>query len=199
MKIGIIDYGMGNLKSVSNALEYIGVESFIATDANELEKADKIILPGVGAFKDAIAQIKEKNLDEFIYKFVNEGKPLLGICLGMQLLFESSSEYGKHKGLGLLEGEIKRFEVDLKIPHMGWNKLDIKKKEPLFENLADNSYVYFVHSYHLETSADIVSATTYYGKEVQIAAQKDNVYALQFHPEKSGDVGLQILKNFATL
>lgn len=199
MKIGIIDYGMGNLKSVSNALKYIGVESFIATDANELEKADKIILPGVGAFKDAIAQIKDKNLDEFIYKFVNEGKPLLGICLGMQLLFESSNEYGNHKGLGLLEGEIKRFEVDLKIPHMGWNKLDIKKKEPLFEDLADDSYVYYVHSYHLETSADIVSATTYYGKEVQIAAQKDNIYALQFHPEKSGDVGLQILKNFATL
>jgi glutamine amidotransferase len=199
MNIGIIDYGMGNLKSVTNALNFIGVNSFISSDIKELQKADKLILPGVGAFKDAIELLRKNNIDTFLHKINEEKVPLLGICLGMQLMFDNSSEFGNHKGLSLLQGNVVKFDVDLKIPHMGWNELIIKKEAPLFKGLPDSSYVYFVHSYHLETNADIVSATTYYGKEVQIAAQKDNTYALQFHPEKSGEVGLQILKNFANL
>lgn len=199
MKIGIIDYGMGNLKSVSNALSFLGVSSFVSSEMRELSKADKLILPGVGAFQDAIALLREKELDMFLQKMHNEQVPLLGICLGMQLIFDSSNEFGSHKGLSLLKGEIIKLDVNLKIPHMGWNILNIKKEAPLFFGLPENSYVYYVHSYHLQTDEDIVSATTYYGKEIQIAAQNKNTFALQFHPEKSGDVGLQILKNFANL
>lgn len=200
MAIGIIDYGMGNLQSVKNALAFIGVDSFIASDIETLSIADKIILPGVGAFKDAIDLLREKSLDTFLEKCKEEGKPLLGICLGMQLLFDSSTEFGDHTGLGLIPGEVVRFDIqDLKIPHMGWNALNIKKEAPLFKNLPEEAYVYFVHSYHLKTKADVVSATTHYGYEVQVAAQEGNVYGLQFHPEKSGDVGLQILRNFAAL
>ncbi len=157
-------------------------------------------MPGVGAFKDAIDLLREKQLDVFLEESRDLGKPILGICLGMQLLFDSSTEFGQHKGLSLIPGKIIKFDVrDLKIPHMGWNELSIKKSLPLFENLPEESYVYFVHSYHLDTEADVVSATTFYGYDVQVAAQKDNVYGLQFHPEKSGDVGLQILRNFAGL
>lgn len=200
MAIGIIDYGMGNLQSVKNALAFIGVDSFIASDIETLSTADKIILPGVGAFKDAIDLLREKSLDIFLEQCKDEGKPVLGICLGMQLLFDSSTEFGDHKGLGLIPGEVVRFDIqDLKIPHMGWNALNIKKEAPLFKNLPEEAYVYFVHSYHLKTDADVVSATTHYGYEVQVAAQEGNVYGLQFHPEKSGDVGLQILRNFAAL
>lgn len=199
MNIGIIDYGMGNLKSVTNALNFIGVNSFISSDIKELVKADKLILPGVGAFKDAIDLLRKNKIDSFLHKVKDEQVPLLGICLGMQLMFDNSNEFGNHKGLSLLQGDIVKLDVDLKIPHMGWNELIIKKEAPLFKELPDSSYVYFVHSYHLQTNDDIVSATTFYGKEVQIAAQKNNTFALQFHPEKSGDVGLQILKNFANL
>lgn len=200
MVIGIIDYGMGNLQSVQNALNFIGVESFISSDIKALEKADKIILPGVGAFKDAIDLLVEKGLDKFLQDVKSEGKPLLGICLGMQLLFDTSTEFGFHKGLGLIPGNIVKFELEhLKIPHMGWNSLKIEKAAPLFTNLPEDPQVYFVHSYHLKTEEDVVSATTEYGMTVQIAAQEGNVYGLQFHPEKSGDVGLQILRNFAAL
>lgn len=200
MAIGIIDYGMGNLQSVKNALEFIGVEAFIATEIDELKKADKIILPGVGAFKDAIELLREKNLDVFLQEIKANGTPLLGICLGMQLLFDTSSEFGDHKGLGLIPGDVIKFELDnLKIPHMGWNVLDIKKEAPLFKHLPKEAQVYFVHSYHLVTKSDVVSATTTYGYEVQVAAQEGNVFGLQFHPEKSGDVGLEILRNFAAL
>ena len=199
MKIGVIDYGMGNLGSISNVLSYIGVDYIISSDTKELEKADKLILPGVGAFKDAITLIREKKIDTFIENSVKRKIPLLGICLGMQLLFDSSSEYGYHKGLSILQGDIVKFNTDKKIPHMGWNKLNIMKKEPLFKGLNSDIYVYFVHSYHLTTSQDIVSATTNYGGNIQVAAQKDNVFALQFHPEKSGDVGITILRNFVSL
>ncbi len=200
MAIGIIDYGMGNLQSVQNALTYIGVESFISSDIDALDKADKIILPGVGAFKDAIDLLREKKLDAFLKKVKEEKKPLLGICLGMQLLFDSSAEFGEHEGLGLIPGKVVKFELkDLKIPHMGWNELSVTKEAPLFSGLPEAPQVYFVHSYHLVTEADVVSATTAYGYEVQVAAQLDQVYGLQFHPEKSGDVGLQILKNFAAI
>lgn len=200
MAIGIIDYGMGNLQSVKNALEFIGVETFIASDIEELRKADKIILPGVGAFKDAVELLREKKIDGFLKEVKANGIPLLGICLGMQLLFDTSTEFGEHKGLGLIPGKIVKFELeDLKIPHMGWNELVIKKEAPLFIGLPDEAYVYFVHSFYLETKEDVVSATTHYGFEVQIAAQLGNIYGLQFHPEKSGNVGLQILRNFAAL
>jgi imidazole glycerol-phosphate synthase subunit HisH len=199
MVIGIIDYGMGNLKSVSNALDFLGVEHFISDDYQKLLTADKLILPGVGAFKDAIELIRAKSFDTLLYKAKEQGKHILGICLGMQLLFDSSTEFGLHKGLGLIKGEVVLLDVELKVPHMGWNKLEIKKESPLFTGLPENSYVYFVHSYHLQTQEDVVSATTIYGKEIQIAAQSHPVYGVQFHPEKSGDVGLNILKNFVDL
>lgn len=199
MVIGIIDYGMGNLKSVSNALKYIGVESLISGDVTTLTKCDKLILPGVGAFQDAIELIRAKGLDVLLEKAQAAGTPILGICLGMQLMFESSTEFGEHIGLGLLKGHIVKLDVPLKIPHMGWNELHIHKEAPLFTGLKERSNVYFVHSYYLETEADIVSATTHYGKEIQIAAQSGNTFALQFHPEKSGDTGLKILENFARL
>lgn len=199
MTVGIIDYGLGNLQSVKNALDFLGVNNFISKDTAQLMKADKVILPGVGAFRDAMAMIQSQGFDQMIHEKQKEGAPILGICLGMQLMFDRSYEFGTYEGLGLLKGEIIKLDVPLKVPHMGWNKLNIQKEAPLFKGLPDDSYVYFVHSYHLETDDDIVSATTNYGKEVQIAAQKDNVFALQFHPEKSGDIGLQILKNFTDI
>jgi len=199
MVIGIIDYGMGNLKSVSNALDFLGAKHFISDDYEMLLTADKLILPGVGAFKDAIELIRDKKFDELLALAKEQEKPILGICLGMQLLFDTSTEFGLHQGLGLLHGDIILMDVELKVPHMGWNRLDIIKEAPLFVGLPENSYVYFVHSYHLETTEDIVSATTYYGKDIQIAAQQGNVFGLQFHPEKSGDVGLKIFKNFIDL
>lgn len=197
--IGIIDYGMGNLRSVQKAFEFLGHEAIISDDAEILYEADKIILPGVGAFADAIAALREKKLDILLQTIVKEQKPLLGICLGMQLLFDKSYEYGEHDGLGILEGKILKIPSEVKVPHMGWNSLDVKKEAPLFEGLSKEPYVYFVHSYYLETEAPIVSATTYYGKEISVAAQQDNVFALQFHPEKSGDIGLKILHNFGRI
>jgi len=199
MAIGIIDYGMGNLKSVSNALDFLGAPNFISNDSKELEKADKLILPGVGAFKDAIDLIRDKSFDVLLEDAKKANKPILGICLGMQLMFDSSSEFGNHSGLSLIKGDIVKFDIDLKVPHMGWNKLNILKESPLFKGLPEDSYVYFVHSFHLETEEDVVSATSNYGKEIQVAAQEGNVFALQFHPEKSGDVGLKILSNFINL
>ena len=197
--IAIIDYGMGNLRSVQKAFEYLGNKAVITQQPSEIQKADKVVLPGVGAFRDAMQTIKQKGIDKVLYDVIEQKKPLLGICLGMQMFFEKSYEYGEHKGLGILQGEIVKLPENVKIPHMGWNSLNIKKKSPLFEGLSEEPYVYFVHSYHLNTEADIVSATTYYGKEIQVAAQKENVFALQFHPEKSGDVGLNILQNFGRL
>ena len=197
--IGIIDYGMGNLRSVEKAFAYLGFETVVTDDPKVMEQVDKLILPGVGAFSDAIKTIREKKLDVVLEKAISEGKPVLGICLGMQLFFEKSEEYGIHEGLGFLKGTIKHFPEGVKVPHVGWNSLDIKMKSPLFEGLSEEPYVYFVHSYYLETEAPIVGATTFYGKEIQVAAQKDNLFALQFHPEKSGDIGLKILENFGRL
>jgi glutamine amidotransferase len=197
MSIAIIDYGMGNLRSVEKALEYLDFKDIcITSKPEEILNADKVILPGVGAFRDAIETIRQKGIDEVIYKIVEQNKPFLGICLGMQLLFDKSYENGEYNGLGVLEGEIVRLPDTQIIPQIGWNSLDIAKKEPLFDGLPEKPYVYFVHSYYLETNADIVSATTFYGKDIQVAVQKGNVFATQFHPEKSGDIGLQILKNF---
>lgn len=197
MSIVIIDYGMGNIRSVEKALEYLGFKDIYVTEKpEEIIKADKIILPGVGAFRDAIKTIRQKGIDNVIYKVIEQKKPFLGICLGMQLLFEKSYENGKYEGLGIFEGNILKLPKTEIIPQIGWNSLDITKKEPLFTKLPEKPYVYFVHSYYLETNAPIVSATTFYGKNIQIAVQKENIFATQFHPEKSGDIGLQILKNF---
>lgn len=197
--IAIIDYGMGNLRSVQKAFEFLGFEAIITDDPNIIEQADKVVLPGVGAFCDAIKTIREKKIDEVIYKTVEQQKPFLGICLGMQMMFDKSYENGVHEGLGLIPGEIVRLPETEKIPQIGWNSLDIKIENPLFEGLGDEPYVYFVHSFYLETTAPVVSATCFYGKEIQVAAQKDNIFALQFHPEKSGDTGLKILNNFGRL
>lgn len=194
--IAIIDYGMGNLRSVQKAFEYLGFEAQVTDDVKVMERADKLVLPGVGAFSDAIKTIRDKGFDKTIYNAVDKKTPFLGICLGMQMVFDKSYEYGEYEGLGLIKGEIKLLPDNVKKPHIGWNDLHIKMESPLFEGLPENPYVYFVHSYYLETDAPVVSATTYYGKEIQVAVQKDNIFALQFHPEKSGDVGLQILKNF---
>ena len=208
MSIAIIDYGMGNLKSVKKAFVALDLEAEITNDPEALLKADKVVLPGVGAFRDAIATLNESGMSEAIYEVVKKGTPFLGICLGMQLLFEKSYEYGEYKGLGLLPGEIVHFKPEnmllpngesLKVPHMGWNNLEIVKPEPLFKDLKQQDSVYFVHSYYLETQADVVSCYTDYGTRIAVAAQKDNVFATQFHPEKSGPVGLKILKNFGGL
>lgn len=197
--IAIIDYGMGNLRSVQKAFEYLGFEAVVTDDIFVMEQADRLVLPGVGAFCDAINTIREKGFDKVIYKAVEEKKPFLGICLGMQMVFDKSYEYGEYDGLGLIPGKIVLLPDNVKKPHIGWNDLNIKMRSPLFEGTGERPYVYFVHSYYLETDAPVVSATTFYGKEIQVAVQKDNIFALQFHPEKSGDVGLQILENFAEL
>lgn len=205
MTITIIDYGMGNLKNVKKAFAAIGLRAEITSDPEKILKADKVVLPGVGAFRDAISELNTSGLAEAIKEVVKQGTPLLGICLGMQLLFDRSYEYGEHRGLGVLPGEIIKMTpkemVDtngrgLKIPHMGWNNLEIIKPDPLFTGLEQASSVYFVHSYYLETTSDVVSAYTTYGKRIAVAAQKDNIFSTQFHPEKSGPIGLQILKNF---
>lgn len=205
MKITIIDYGMGNLKSVQKAFTALDLETEITNNPETILKADKVVLPGVGAFRDAIATLNDSGMSAAIHEVVKKGTPFLGICLGMQLVFEKSYEYGEHQGLGLLPGEIVHFKPEnirlgngesLKVPHMGWNTIEIVKSEPLFKGIEQQSSVYFVHSYYLETQADVVSCYTDYGSQIAVAAQKDNVFATQFHPEKSGTIGLQILKNF---
>ncbi len=208
MKIAIIDYGMGNLKSVYKAFKALGFEATITSSPEDLLKADKVVLPGVGAFRDAIEELNQSGLSEAVKEVAQKGTPLLGICLGMQLLFDKSYEYGEYEGLQLLPGEIVKFKEEemvdqkgnrLKVPHMGWNNLEIIKKAPLLEGLGEAPSVYFVHSYYLTTTADVVSAYTDYGTRIAIAAQRENIFATQFHPEKSGAVGLKILENFGGL
>ena len=205
MTIAIIDYGMGNLKSVKKAFAAIGFKAEITVDPERVLKADKVVLPGVGAFRDAIEELHRTGLAQATREVVQRGTPVLGICLGMQLLFEKSYEYGEHAGLGLLPGRIIKMTTEemrdekgesLKIPHMGWNNLELTKNTPLFTGLEQGSSVYFVHSYYLETEEDVVSAYTTYGKRIAVAAQRNNLFATQFHPEKSGSIGLSILKNF---
>ncbi len=198
--IAIVDYGVGNLFSLVSSFKAIGVDAVITGDQNEIKKADKIILPGVGAFGDAIEKLRQTGLDKVILDEVNNGKELLGICLGMQLLFEKSYEYGEHNGLGLIKGNIKPIAEaipdSLKIPHIGWNSLKFSKnKSKIFKYLNEGSFVYFVHSFY-GADCDSVIATTEYGAELTAAVGKGNVYGCQFHPEKSGDTGLKILKAF---
>lgn len=200
--IAIIDYDAGNLKSVEKALLRVGAESVVTRDAKVIAKADKVILPGVGAFGEAMEKLKSFDLIDPIYQVVEQGKPFLGICLGLQLLFEYSEEKEGCKGLSLLKGGIKRIPdaPGLKVPHMGWNSLEVKENAKLFRNLPENPYVYFVHSYYLQAEEEeIVAATTEYGVTVHASVEKGNIFACQFHPEKSGETGLAILKNFVEL
>lgn len=197
-KIGIIDYGFGNLGSVKNALDFLGIDSEIFDDVNNISNYSKLILPGVGAFEDAINTLREKKFDIAIKEAVENGTPILGICLGMQLLFDKSYENGEHIGLSLLKGDIVRFNesLNVKVPHIGWNSLKYDVNSKLYKNIQKEPYVYFVHSYHLKTDENIVSATTFYGTEIQVSVEKDNIFGVQFHPEKSGDIGLKMLENF---
>ncbi|CAG7648764.1 Imidazole glycerol phosphate synthase subunit HisH [Paenibacillus solanacearum] len=197
--IAIIDYGMGNLHSVRSAVERLGYETVVTSDERELQAADGAILPGVGAFGDAMDQLRETKLREAVLHYAQSGKPLLGICLGMQLLFDRSEEYGTHEGLGLLPGEVVRFRGDFKVPHMGWNKLAFRQPSPLFEGL-EEGHVYFVHSFHVlpERQDDLLATTDYYGQVTAIVG-RGNVFGMQFHPEKSGSVGMRLLGNFLSL
>lgn len=198
--IGIIDYGMGNLRSVQKALELFGESPVITNDKETLLKCDGIILPGVGAFPDAIDNIKSKGLDKVINDFAAAGKPLLGICLGMQLLFEESDEVRLCDGLGLLKGRVTRLTVDLKIPHMGWNDLTIKKQCKVLEGVRDGEFAYFVHSYlAVDMDKEDINAVAVYGTEIPAVVSRGNVYGTQFHPEKSGELGMKILANFVKL
>lgn len=202
MMIGIIDYDAGNLKSVCKAFQYLGEELVITRDPKEIERADKVILPGVGSFGDAMERLHEYDLVSVIKETAESGKPFLGICLGQQLLFERSEESPGVEGLGILKGEILRIpEADgLKVPHIGWNSLTFDHPGRLFCGLPQETYVYFVHSYYLKAADEaIVTASTEYGVKIHASVEKDNVFACQFHPEKSSEAGLQILKNFANL
>ena len=203
--IGIIDYGMGNLFSVSQALERLQVDYFISEKESELKKADALILPGVGAFKDAMARLNETGLANMIRDYVGTGKPLLGICLGMQLLFEESEENGIHTGLSLLPGRVVRFSGETengdsyKVPHMGWNRLEWVNASPITANLEED-YAYFVHSYYVVTNQpeNVIAKASYY-EDVPAVVGKENVFGMQFHPEKSSQLGVELLRNFTRL
>ena len=201
--IAITDYGVGNLFSIKSSLDVIGAESVVTSDENVLRSADKIILPGVGAFRDARRKLSESGLDKVIIEEAKKGRPILGICLGMQLLFDKSYEYGEYEGLGLIKGEIRPIADviggGLSIPHIGWNPLIFKKKTPLFKYLNDGDCVYFVHSYYAANCTQSVTATAEYGCELTASAEEGNVYGCQFHPEKSGKAGLNILKAFSQM
>ncbi|MGI6116970.1 MAG: imidazole glycerol phosphate synthase subunit HisH [Bilifractor sp.] len=200
--IAIIDYDAGNIRSVEKALRLLGEEPCVTRNIEEIRKADEVILPGVGSFGDAMENLRSFGLVSAISEAVREGKPFLGICLGLQLLFEKSEESPGAEGLGILKGVIKRIPdgADRKVPHMGWNSLHLQNNGRLFAGVKEQSYVYFVHSYYLEAADEsIVTATTGYGVTIHASVEQGNVFACQFHPEKSSDVGLTILKNFAAL
>lgn len=199
--IAVIDYGVGNLFSLSSSLSAIGAESVVTSDEKVIREADKILLPGVGAFSDAIKKLRDTGLDKVIVEEVQKGKKILGICLGMQMLFEYSYEYGKYEGLSLLKGSVVSMEGviprELKIPHIGWNSLNIKATHPIFKYVNEGDFVYFVHSYYADGCSDSLLATSEYGAPLTAAVAKENVAGTQFHPEKSGTVGLSILRAFA--
>jgi glutamine amidotransferase len=201
--IAIVDYGIGNLFSVVSSFKYIGVDARVTSDADEIRQADKIILPGVGAFGDAIKKLRETGLDKVIIEEAKNGKPIMGICLGMQLLFEKSYEYGEYEGLGLLKGSVIGMhgviDSKLPIPHIGYNALTFKKNHPLFKYIKEGDYVYFVHSYYAVDCEDSLLAYAEYDKDITAIVGKNNVMGCQFHPEKSGEVGLNILKAFSEM
>ncbi len=202
--ISIIDYGMANLRSVQKGFEHVGASAHIISRPEEIDRADRLVLPGVGAFADAVATLREKNLVEPILRHIASGKPFLGICLGLQMLFEVGYEDGEHRGLGVLAGRCVRFDVDqrlgLKVPHMGWNQLQVERASPLLREMPEGACVYFVHGYHVEPAdKSVIATTTDYGGPFVSSVWRDNVMATQFHPEKSQQVGLRMLKNFAEI
>lgn len=202
--IGIVDYNMGNLASVINAFAKVGMDATLESDPSKLMQYDKLILPGVGAFADAMEHLKENAMDEAVIAYANTGKPLLGICLGMQLLFDSSEEFGTTQGLGLIPGKVVAFDKDkfdhpLKVPHMGWNELFVQNDTILFDNLDKDFYLYFVHSFHAVCDDKYAIGKTHYGYEFVSAVQNNNIYGIQPHPEKSHEHGLKIIENFAKL
>lgn len=204
MSIGIIDYGMANLRSVQKAFESIGADARIISTPDEITHADKIVLPGVGAFADAVRTLREKELAGPILAQIKKGTPFLGICLGLQMLFDVGYEDGTHQGLGVIKGKCIRFDVDdtlgLKVPHMGWNQLEIKRPSPLMKDLPEKPGVYFVHGYHVVPDDEsVIATTTDYGQPFVSSIWRDNIVATQFHPEKSQKVGLKILANFAAI
>jgi len=203
--IAIIDYGVGNLFSLCSSLKYIGREAVITGDIKMIERCEKILLPGVGAFADAARKLRGAGLSDIVIQEAKKGKPLLGVCLGMQLLFEKSYEFGEHNGLGLISGAVepirRRIPADYKIPHIGWNALEFPSgvRSPLFKYISEGAHVYFVHSFHAEKCEDKIIATAEYGAHLTAAVGRDNIYGTQFHPEKSGDAGLDILRAFAEM
>lgn len=201
--LAIVDYGVGNLFSLKHSFAAIGTEAVVTSDAAVLHEADRIVLPGVGAFEDAAAKLQKTGLGETVIQEAKAGKPLLGICLGMQMLFDKSYEYGEHQGLGLIPGAVRpiadRIPSHYKIPHIGWNALHFQKESALFKYIKDGDHVYFVHSYHAENCRPSVIATSEYGVELTAAVARGNVMGCQFHPEKSGTVGLNILKAFSEM
>ncbi|MBQ8358442.1 MAG: imidazole glycerol phosphate synthase subunit HisH [Oscillospiraceae bacterium] len=201
--IAIVDYGVGNLFSLKSSFAAIGAEVVVTADEQVLKNADKIILPGVGAFEDAANKLRQTGLDRVLTELAGQGKPLMGICLGMQMLFEKSYEFGEHEGLGLIPGAVRPIRdvipEDYKIPHIGWNALHFRKGSPIFANISDGDCVYFVHSFYATDCDDAVIATSEYGAELTAAVQRGNVFGCQFHPEKSGKTGLAILQAFADM
>jgi glutamine amidotransferase len=206
--INIIDYEMGNLRSVANAFERLGLNARISSDPQDIASADKVVLPGVGAFRDCIDNLRHGGFVAPLLEHIDKGKPLLGICVGMQMLFDESEEFGRHQGLGLIPGRVVRFPADmvahgerLKVPHMGWNTLELRRESPLFKGIADGSYVYFVHSYYCaaEDQEDVAASCCYGDIEFCASLWRDNIMATQFHPEKSQDLGLKIFRNFGDL
>lgn len=201
--IAIIDYGVGNLFSLASSLKYLGLDFVVTADRARIQAADRLILPGVGAFGDAAAKLAEAGLDEEIRQQAGAGKPLLGICLGMQLLFDKGYEFGEHNGLSLIPGTVEPLKPDLpgdlKVPHIGWNRLQTREGEPLFKYLGAGEYVYFVHSFHARGCAEHTIATAEYGVNVTAAVRRGNVCGMQFHPEKSGRAGLSLLRGWAEL
>lgn len=198
--IAIIDYGMGNLGSVDNALARLGCESVISSDPDVIMAADRVILPGVGAFEDAMKNLDRRGLDLCIKELVARQTPLLGICLGLQLLFDESTEHGLHRGLGIVPGRVVRFDIDYKVPHMGWSDIEPKPSSRLFQGIPGGSYFYFVHSYYVvPEDPTVVAATCNYGLRFACAVERGRLCATQFHPEKSGDRGMEVLKNFLAM
>ncbi len=197
--ISVVDYGVGNLKSIANALSYLGFDTKFTGEARELEQSDAVLLPGVGAFPDAAKKLRSTGLDQTIIAQAGK-KPMLGICLGMQLLFDDSEEGERCAGLGLVSGSIQRIQTDLKLPHIGWNTLEFPRESPLFQGIGQGSAVYFVHSFAAQVAREEdLLAVTDYGAQVTAAVGRNGVYGCQFHPEKSGEVGLAILKNFGEM
>ena len=197
--IAIVDYGMGNLKSVERALRRVGAETLVTSNPEKILGAEGLILPGVGAFKDCMRNLKEHRLIDPLYKFIQSGRPFLGICLGLQLLFNESEEFGVYKGLDIIKGKVVRFPQNskLKVPHMGWNTIKIRREVPLLQGIKDESYFYFVHSYYvIPEEENIIATTTNYVVEFVSSIYQDNIFACQFHPEKSQHVGLRMLENF---